>query len=60
MNDTLGPEGIVPSAIVLRDFSSLRSFTGPVVPRPTLAERAEIALEALRYFAKHLAQSKVK
>ena len=26
-----------------------------VIPRPTLAERAEIALEARKYFAKHLA-----
>ena len=60
MNDTLGPEAIIPSALVFRDIPSLRSITGPVIPRPTLAERAEIALEARRHFAKHVALSKVK
>ena len=58
MNYTLGPEGFVPSALEFGDSPSLRSFTGLVIPRPTLAERAEISLEARRYFAKHLAQSK--
>ena len=59
MNDTLGPERIVPSSFVVGDFPSLRSFTGPAIPWPALAERPEIALEARRYFEQHLAQSKV-
>ena len=60
MNGILGPEGSFPSALLFGDFPGSRSFTGPVVPRPTLAERVEIALEARRHFARHLAQSKVK
>ncbi len=36
MNDTLGPEGFVPSALVFGAFPSLRTFSGPGIPRPTL------------------------
>ena len=43
MNDTLGPERHVPSSLVFGEFPSLRTFEGPLVPRPTLAERAEAA-----------------
>ena len=60
MNDTLGPEGTVPSALVFGEFPRLRSFEGPIVPRPALAERAEAAQEARPYMAKHLAQVRVK
>ena len=35
MNDTLGPEGIVPSVLVFSEFPSLRAYQGPVVLRPT-------------------------
>ena len=59
MNDTLGPEGIVPSSLVFGEFPSLRSFVGPAVPRPTLAERAEAAQEARQLMAKHLAQVRI-
>ena len=59
-NDTLGPEGIVPSALVFREFPSLRSFQGPVIPRPSPAERASAAQNARRLMAKYLAQSSVK
>ncbi len=54
MNDTLGPEGTVPSALVFGEFPSLRSLSGPVVPRPSLAERAEAAQQARRYMSDHL------
>ena len=60
MNDTLGPEGHVPSSLVFGEFPSLRTFEGPLVPRPTLAERAEAAQEARRYLARNLAQVRVK
>ena len=39
-NDTLGPEGTVPSALLFEEFPLLRSFLGTKVPRATLAERA--------------------
>ena len=60
MNDTLGPEGTVPSALVFGEFPSLRSVSEPIIPRPTLAERAEAALRARRYMSQHLARAKVK
>ena len=59
MNDTLGPEGFVPSSLVFGELPSLRTFVGPVIPRPSLAERAQTAQEARRLMAKHLAQTRV-
>ena len=41
--DILGPEGIVPSAIVFGEYPSIRPFLGAKVPRLTLAERASAA-----------------
>ena len=60
MNDTLGPERIVPSALVFGEFSSLRTLGGAVIPNPTLGERAEAAQKALSHVAKHLAQARVE
>ena len=60
INDTLGPEGIVPSALVFGEFPSIRNFLGPKVPRATLAERAEVALEARKLMSKHMAMTKVR
>ena len=60
VNDTLGPEGIVPSALVFGEFPSLHSFLGPMVPRPTLAERAFAAQEARRHMSKHMAAIKIE
>ena len=40
INDTLGSEGVVPSALVFGEFPSLRTVSGPLVPRPSLAESA--------------------
>ena len=45
-NDTLGAEGVVPTALLFGEFHSLRSFLEPKVPRATLAERAQAALTA--------------
>ena len=58
MNDTLGPEGIVPSALVFGEFPSLRAYQGPVVPRPALAEHAQAALNARRYMSQNLARAR--
>ena len=60
MNDTLGPEGVVPSALVFGEFLSLRSVSGPLIPHPTLAERAEVALQARRFMSEHIARAKAK
>ena len=60
MNETLGPESIVPSSLVFGEFPSLRTFEGPVIPRPTLAERSLAAQEARRLMAKQLAEVQVK
>ena len=59
MNETLGLVGTAPSALVFEEFPSLRSFTNIIVPRPTLAERAQATLKAQRYISQHLAQTKV-
>ncbi len=60
MNETLGPEGIVSSSLVFGEFPSLRKFTGPVIPRPSLAERAMVAQETRRLTSKHLSQARVR
>lgn len=59
INDTLGSEGTVPSSLVFGEFPSLRSLSGPILPQPTLAERAQASLSARRLMAQHLAQPKV-
>ena len=60
INDTLGPEGFVPSRLVFGELPSLRAFGGSVIPRASLAERALAAQESRRIMAKHLAQFRVK
>ena len=60
MNNTHGPEGIVSSSLALGEFPSPCTFEGPVIPRPTLAERSLAALEARRLMPKQLAEVHVK
>ena len=60
MNDNLRPEGIVPSSLVSLEFPSLKSLRITVVPRPSLAERADAAQLTRRYMPQHLAKVKVK
>ena len=45
-NDSLGPEGIIPGALVFGTYLSIRSFLGPKLPKETLVECAEIAQTA--------------
>ena len=59
-SDTLESEGVVPSALVFRESTSLRSFLGPKILRATLAERTEAALTAHKDMAYTQAQSKLK
>ena len=60
INDTLGPEGIVPSALMFGEFPSIRAFIGPKFPRATLAEREIAAQKARKLMSKHLAPVKIK
>lgn len=45
INDAQGPNGHVPSSLEFIEFPRIRTFEGPLVPRPTLGERAEAAHE---------------
>ena len=60
MNGILGPEGIVPSALVFGEFPSLRSISNPSLARPSVAERAQAAQEARRHMSEHLARAKIQ
>lgn len=48
MNYSLGPEGLVPSAVVFREFPQIRKSGDATIPRLTLAERATTAGRALQ------------
>lgn len=43
MNDTLGPEGFVPSALVFGEYPSTQTFEEPKDEKPTLVDRAKLA-----------------
>lgn len=60
MNDTLGPEGLVPSALVFGEFP--RVFTKSETPseRLTLKERASIAQSARKEMGKIMAEMRVR
>ena len=59
MNETLGPEGFVPSTLIFGDFPNLRTVSGPVIPRPSLAKRAEGAQQARHHMSEFLPQVKM-
>ena len=59
-NDSLGPEGIVPSALVIGTYPSIRSFIGPKLPKQTLTKRAEIAETARKQMAKEMAKVELR
>ena len=60
MNDTLGPEGLVPSAPVFGEYPKAytRSKTPP--PRSTLVERASIAKSVRKEMEKHMSEMRIK
>lgn len=60
MNDTLCPEGIIPSALVLREFPLLRSSGDFVIPRPYMAARASATTQACEYMDKNMARLRVQ
>ena len=59
-NDTLGPEGIVPSALVFGEFLTVSTILGTRVPRQTLTERAQVVQRARKIMAQELADSQMK
>lgn len=60
MNDTLGLEGLVPSALMFGEFPQVvRSATSPS-PRSTLASSAQVAIAARKEMTQHMAKLRVK
>lgn len=51
---------MVPAALVFGEFPILRTFLGPIIPRESLGERAEVEQKARRIMSKHLAQLCIK
>ena len=60
INDTLGPERIVTSALVFRELPSILASIRPEVPRATLAERIIAAQESRKPISKHLSPVKFR
>ena len=59
-NDKLGSEEIVPSALVLEEFPSLRSSLGPKVLRAASNERAQAALTERKVMVEAQAKERLK
>lgn len=60
LNDTLCPEGLVPSGIVFGEFPSTLIYTdGTAYPRASLESRAHIATAARKEMEQHMAKLKV-
>lgn len=59
MNNTLGPEGLVPSMLLFGEFPQMKTPSESNVPRATTEERSELAVAARREMEQHMAQLKV-
>lgn len=60
MNDTLGPEGLVPSALVFGEFPKAYSLSEILGVRSSVEEREKIAASAGREMEKRIAKMKLK
>ena len=60
MNDTLGPEGLVPSALVIREFPPVFTNSEAPAARLTLRERASVAQSARKEMGKIMAEMRVR
>ena len=61
LNDTLGPEGLVPSALVFGEYPSTRLYTdGAADPRASLESRARLATAARKEMERHMASVRIK
>ena len=59
MNDTLGPEGLVPSALVFGEFPKLRTKGSKPTPRATLLSRKAVAETARKEMEKQITKMKI-
>ena len=60
INDTLGPDGLVPSALVFGEFPSAFTTSETPHPRTTLESRAAVANMARREMEKQMAAVRLK
>ena len=60
MNDTLGPEGLVPSALVFGESPKVYTKSETPDERAVPAIRAKLAHTARSQMAKHMAELRVK
>ena len=60
MNDTLAPEGLVPTALVLGEYPPVHTKTETLTQRAVLATRAEISNAARQEMEKIMAELRVK
>ena len=60
MNDTLGPEGLVPSAFVFGEFPKVFTPAEEPHPRATVESRAAIASRARREMEQHMAKLRIR
>ena len=60
MNDTLGPEGLVPSALVPGEFPQIVTRSETAHPRATLESRAAVAAAARQEMEQQMAKLRVK
>ena len=59
MNDTLGPEGLVTSALVFGEFPKIRTQGSKPTPRATIVSRKAVAETARKEMEKHIAKMKI-
>eukprot|EP00171_Calliarthron_tuberculosum_P005792 IDg5792t1 len=59
MNDTLGPEGIVPSSLVFGEYPKVYTTSETPQQRPSIAERAKMLHTARIEMQKHMAKSRI-
>lgn len=59
LNDTIGPDGVVPSALLFGEYPLIRTFDKPRMPNPKLVQRALIAQQARKLMAQNMAKARV-
>ena len=60
MNDTLGPEGLVPSALVFGEYPEVNTISEPRTERMSLEARAELARAARKEMETQVAKARIK
>ena len=60
INDTLGPEGFVPSSLVFGEFPTIHTDSERRASRPTTAERASVVESARTEMEKIMAELRIR